>query len=297
MQAFEQFLNQMAEEFKKTANGWDSFAAYTKSPHTRAITVEDWNNLIGLMGHTDAYVRALRPVLEQFGPSIVSAIVEVSRGNFIDRIEENVDAGTLVFVMKDGSKFVTSAFKGPKGDPFTYEDFTAAQLEALRGPKGNPFTYADFTQAQIESLRGPRGYQGDPFRYEDFTKEQLEALRGPQGNQGEVGPAGKPFQASRVYSSIAEMNTSFDTDGVQVGEYVIISTPDVNDPDNSKVYVKTETRYNFLTDMSGKEGIQGPQGIQGIQGPAPVRGIDYWTQDDIATIREYVNLSILEGRW
>jgi len=27
--------------------------------------------------------------------------------------------------------------QGPKGDPFTYNDFTAAQLEALKGPKGD----------------------------------------------------------------------------------------------------------------------------------------------------------------
>lgn len=27
--------------------------------------------------------------------------------------------------------------QGPKGDPFTYSDFTAEQLAALRGPKGN----------------------------------------------------------------------------------------------------------------------------------------------------------------
>lgn len=30
------------------------------------------------------------------------------------------------------------AVKGPKGDPFTYEDFTPEQLAALRGPKGDP---------------------------------------------------------------------------------------------------------------------------------------------------------------
>lgn len=30
--------------------------------------------------------------------------------------------------------------KGPKGDAFTYADFTSAQLEALRGPKGDPLS-------------------------------------------------------------------------------------------------------------------------------------------------------------
>jgi hypothetical protein len=55
--------------------------------------------------------------------------------------------------------------QGPKGDPFTYNDFTAAQLEALKGPKGDPGTvdlsvlenYATITalnnlQDQIDAL-------------------------------------------------------------------------------------------------------------------------------------------------
>ena len=55
--------------------------------------------------------------------------------------------------------------QGPKGDPFTYNDFTAAQLEALKGPKGDTGTvdlsvladYATITalnnlQDQIDAL-------------------------------------------------------------------------------------------------------------------------------------------------
>lgn len=64
---------------------------------------------------------------------------------------------------------------------------------ALQGPKGDPFTYADFTPAQLESLRGPQGVQGvkgDPFTYADFTPAQLEALRGPQGIKGDKGDTG-----------------------------------------------------------------------------------------------------------
>lgn len=101
--------------------------------------------------------------------------------------------------------------RGPKGDAFTYEDFTPEQLELLRGPQGiqgiqgKPFTYSDFTHEQLEALRGPQGIQGiqgeqgiqgvqgiqgEPFLYSDFTPEQLEALRGPQGIQGERGQQG-----------------------------------------------------------------------------------------------------------
>ena len=73
--------------------------------------------------------------------------------------------------------------RGPKGDPFTYEDFTPEQLESLKGPKGDPFTYDDFTPEELESLKGPKG---DPFTYDDFTAEQLELLRGPKGPKGDA---------------------------------------------------------------------------------------------------------------
>jgi len=29
----------------------------------------------------------------------------------------------------------------------------------------------------------------------------------------------------------------------------------------------------------------------------PQRGVDYWTDEDIATIQQYVNDAILDGRW
>ncbi len=76
--------------------------------------------------------------------------------------------------------------RGPKGDPFTYDDFTPEQLESLKGPKGDKgdaFTYDDFTQEQLELLKGSKG---DPFTYDDFTPEQLEQLKGPKGPKGDA---------------------------------------------------------------------------------------------------------------
>lgn len=92
----------------------------------------------------------------------------------IDEIPEAIDAA-LEEAKESGE------FDGPKGDPFTYDDFTPEQLEGLKGPKGDPFTYDDFTPEELEGLKGPKG---DPFTYEDFTPEQLEALTGPQGPEG-----------------------------------------------------------------------------------------------------------------
>lgn len=44
-------------------------------------------------------------------------------------------------------------------------------------------------------------------------------------------------------------------------------------------------------------GRQGPAGKNGKDGHTPVRGTDYWTEEDIATIKGYVDEAILNGAW
>jgi hypothetical protein len=79
-------------------------------------------------------------------------------------------------------------FQGPKGDPFTYEDFTEDQLEGLRGTQGPQGEQGPQGIQGIQGIQGEKGDKGDqgiqgpkgdPFTYEDFTAAQLEALRGP----------------------------------------------------------------------------------------------------------------------
>ena len=69
------------------------------------------------------------------------------------------------------------------------------------------------------------------------------------------------------------MNSDFSNTDVNIGEFVLINTGNVEDEDNAKLFVKTETEYSFITDLSGSAGIQGPQGIQGIAGPIGPQGI------------------------
>ena len=80
---------------------------------------------------------------------------------------------------------------GPKGDAFTYDDFTPEQLAALQGPKGE--TGAEGPKGET-GAQGPQGPKGDAFTYDDFTPEQLAALQGPKGEtgaQGQQGPKGE----------------------------------------------------------------------------------------------------------
>ena len=87
--------------------------------------------------------------------------------------------------------------------------------------------------------------------------------KGDQGLEGPQGPVGAPFQIKKIYDSIEAMNADYSGSDVAIGEFVLIDTGNVEDPDNSKLYVKGNTQYDFVTDLSGAQGIQGPQGNPG----------------------------------
>lgn len=89
--------------------------------------------------------------------------------------------------------------------------------------------------------------------------------RGQQGQRGFQGPAGKSFQIKQTFESVAEMNASKGA-GFDDGDFALISS-NVQDEDNAKLYVWNGKQFNYLTDMSGSQGIQGPTG------PAPTMNV------------------------
>ena len=68
---------------------------------------------------------------------------------------------------------------------------------------------------------------------------------------------GKSFKIMKVYTSVAEMINDYNTTDVEVGEFVWINTGNVEDPDDSKLYLKTDTEWQLVGDLSGNRGIQG----------------------------------------
>lgn len=145
---------------------------------------------------------------------------------------------------------------------------------------GNVFFYSSSTGlwSQQLNLKGATGDQG-PAGPQGETGPQ-----GPQGEQGEQGPAGptgpqgpagQGFTISKIYSSVDAMNSGYATDGVPIGGFILIDTGNTEDPDNAKLYVKGDTSYVYLTDLSGSQGIKGdtgPQGPEGPQGPQGIQG-------------------------
>ena len=59
----------------------------------------------------------------------------------------------------------------------------------------------------------------------------------------------------------------------------------------------TTEQLASLKGSQGEKGEKGEKGDTGTDGYTPVRGTDYWTEADIATIKSYVDDAILGGAW
>lgn len=81
--------------------------------------------------------------------------------------------------------------------------------------------------------------------------------------RGEKGETGEGFRIAKTYSSVAEMNAGYSTDGVPINGFVLIDTGNVEDEENARLYRKGDTAYVFLTDLSGAQGIKGETGATG----------------------------------
>lgn len=102
---------------------------------------------------------------------------------------------------------------------------------------------------------------GNVFQYSPVDNTLKWLLKGNiRGAQGEG------FQIKKTYDSVAAMNAGYETDNVPLYGFVLIDTGDVNDAENARLYVKGDTAYNFLCDLSGAQGIKGEKGEKGDTG-------------------------------
>lgn len=75
---------------------------------------------------------------------------------------------------------------------------------------------------------------------------------------------GDAFSIRKVYSSILEMESDSDNTEVKEGDFVLINTNDVENPDNARLYIRMATGFDFLVDMSGAIGFTGKTPQLGI---------------------------------
>ena len=94
----------------------------------------------------------------------------------------------------------------------------------------------------------PKIVDGDWWIYDYDTKQYV--------NTG-IAAIGDAFTYKKEYPSVEAMEADLGTADVKLGEYVLINTNDVEDPDDAKVYLKTQNGWKFIVDLSGMQGIQG----------------------------------------
>lgn len=94
-------------------------------------------------------------------------------------------------------------------------------------------------------------YVGDNFYVYKWNKETKAY------DKTNVFVKGDGFSVKKVYPSIPAMNADLDNPDIKEGDFVLINTNDVEDPDNAQLYTRTETGFNFLVDMSGPIGFTG----------------------------------------
>lgn len=143
------------------------------------------------------------------------------------------------------------------------EDAAVAALEAAN--KANEA--ADKADQAVEELEGivddaiaatdkaeeiasnpPKIVDNDWWIYNYDTKQYV--------NTG-ISAIGDAFTYKKEYPSIEAMEADWGTADVKLGEYVLINTNNVEDPDDAKVYLKTQEGWKFIVDLSGMQGIQG----------------------------------------
>lgn len=95
----------------------------------------------------------------------------------------------------------------------------------------------------------------------DTTYWQLVAQKGEQGEQGIQGIQGA-------------------TPNIQIGTVATLN------PTEQATVTQTGTLENPIFNFGIPKGVQGERGQDGY---TPVRGTDYWTAEDIATIQQYID--------
>lgn len=94
----------------------------------------------------------------------------------------------------------------------------------------------------------PKIVDNDWWIYDYDTKQYV--------NTG-IAAIGDAFTYKKEYPSVEAMEADWGTADVKLGEYVLINTNNVEDPDDAKVYLKTQEGWKFIVDLSGTQGIQG----------------------------------------
>ena len=185
--------------------------------------------------------------------------------------------------------------QGPKGDAFTYADFTEEQLATLKGPKGDKGETGATGAVGPQGPKGETGATGETGPQGEQGPQGLQGEKGATGATGPQGPKGDAWSAASI-----ENGTDLNTVITENMYYAGGSNNCLNKPEGvdafglivtrsasgwySQMCLPSNSKTNTLfmrSYMTGAEtwtdwvekGTQGPKGETGATGAKGEQGI------------------------
>ena len=129
-----------------------------------------------------------------------------------------------------------------------------------------------------------------PFATETYVNEKVAEISTTNGQDGRGIVSTKFLYGYSSTPNTVPTSWSEIDSNLLLGEYRWVKV-EITYSDNT-----TETNYISYV-YNGKDGTNGTNGTNGTDGYTPVRGTDYWTQEDINTIKAYIDteLGVIEN--
>lgn len=163
---------------------------------------------------------------------------------FDPALNEYADTGATVYGKTAYEYAVEQGYTG------TEEDFGRMLAEV-------PNAVKDAKQAVKDSKEvlqnPPKIVDGNWYIY-DYVKDTYQ--------DSGINAVGDAFTIVKTYSSVQAMENDYNNPEVKTGQFVMIDTGDVENEEDSRLYLKGDTEWKFISDLSGAQGIQGLSAYQ-----------------------------------
>lgn len=163
---------------------------------------------------------------------------------FDSALNEYADTGTTAYGKTAYEYAVDHGYTG------TEEDFGKTLNEV-------PNAVKDAKQAVKDSKEvlqnPPKIVDGNWYIY-DYAKDTYQ--------DSGINAVGDAFTIVKTYSSVQAMEDDYNNPEVKTGQFVMIDTGNVENEEDSRLYLKGDTEWKFISDLSGAQGIQGLSAYQ-----------------------------------
>lgn len=163
---------------------------------------------------------------------------------FDSALNEYADTGATAYGKTAYEYAVEQGYTG------TEEDFGRMLAEV-------PNAVKDAKQAVKDSKEvlqnPPKIVDGNWYIY-DYAKDTYQ--------DSGINAVGDAFTIVKTYPSIQAMEDDYNNPEVKTGQFVMIDTGNVENEEDSRLYLKGNTEWKFISDLSGAQGIQGLSAYQ-----------------------------------